>query len=70
MTDHEELIAFVLECAANVPNLRRARIYRSLAEICGDPAEVHQLRHLADQLTSTEKLCRQFEFNFIQRTSK
>lgn len=68
MNDREFLINFVLEKALAAPNAQRVRLYRALAVVCGDQQEGANLTALADSLEQTEKLCREFNFSFVQKT--
>lgn len=59
----------VLKVAENLAVRRRIQIYRGVADLCGDPEEQRELRKLASDLEASERLCREFRFRFIQKTS-
>jgi hypothetical protein len=67
MNDHLTLLNFVLEKALEAPNEKRIRIYRGLAAICGDEQEEANLKALAATLEKAERLCREFNFSFVQK---
>jgi hypothetical protein len=69
MNDHAALMQFVLEKALEAPNAQRIRIYRGLAEVCGDEREQADLKAMANALERTERLCREFNFSFRQKSS-
>lgn len=68
-TPHMELIAFVLDRAQDESTAKRARLYRALAPIVGEPAERNALDRLAYDLETADALCREFIFSFSQKTS-
>jgi hypothetical protein len=44
--------------------MKRASLYRGLAEICGDAAEGVGFLQLAEGIERTERQCREIEFQF------
>jgi hypothetical protein len=66
-TDHFELMSFVLEASESLPLVRRVKVIRGLANLCGDPQEQASLLALAEQLKRSDELCREFNFSFIQK---
>ena len=64
---HAALVSFVLEKAASEPVPRRVELYRGLAIVCGDADDQKQLADLANQLENADKLCREFNFSFVQK---
>ncbi|HUS37346.1 MAG TPA: hypothetical protein VM680_18510 [Verrucomicrobiae bacterium] len=60
--DHNALIEFVLEKAADAPVRQRVPVYRALANIMGDTQEATNLRCLADSFESADHLAREFTF--------
>jgi hypothetical protein len=66
--NHLEVLKFCLEHAQNAPVWRRVRIYRGLAEICGNEPEAAALTKMADDLEQADKRCREFVFKFEEKT--
>lgn len=67
MNARTELFEFVLDQAAAQPPMKRARLYRALAEYCGDPAETRKLRAMAKNIEQAEQCYREFIFTFKLR---
>lgn len=70
MSNHEFIIDFVLSRAATEPVPKRIRLYRSLAEFCGDEKEIKSLNEMADNLAAAEARCREFAFHFSQKSGE
>jgi len=69
-SEHSQtVIDFCLEHAFEAPLQRRVKLYRGLAEFCADEQESANLKSLADSLEATDKLCREFAFQFSQKPS-
>lgn len=61
-SNHVELVRFVFEAADSIPKARRVRVYRGLAEVCGDVTVRTQLLELASALENAELACNEFPF--------
>lgn len=67
MNEHEQLIAYVLQHSANEPVRKRITLLRALASIAGDSKNEKTIRELALNLDRADRLCRDFEFSFVQK---
>ena len=65
-TDFQFLLRYVLEQAVMEAPARRAQLYRGLAHACADEHEQQKLLAMSDAVLNADKLCREFEFNFVQ----
>lgn len=57
------IIDFCLAHAPDAPLLQRIKLYRSLAEFCGDFSDAAKFRSIADHLETADKLCLEFGFS-------
>lgn len=67
--NHAELVSFVIQHAGCLPAERRARVYRGLAEVCGEMEARTALHNLADAVEQTAVVCREFEFEPVSSPS-
>jgi hypothetical protein len=65
--DHMEVVAFVLEQIDRASGSRKARIYRGLADLCGDDAEAKELRKMASDIEAVDHRCQEFAFKFNRK---
>lgn len=63
-SNHNELLAFVLEASSTLPVGRRVRVLRGLAEVVGSSREQNQLNSLANDLETADRHLLEFSFNF------
>ncbi len=61
---YQEVVRFAKEKADEQPVLKRIRLYRGLAVLCGDPETKTELNKLANELDAAERHCREFKFKF------
>lgn len=67
MSNHQELMAFVWEKAELESIPKRIKIYKGMAELCGNEAEERHLTELVRILEESDRLCREFEFSFVKK---
>jgi hypothetical protein len=67
LADQRFMIGWALRLAESEPVADRIKIYRALAEWCGDPAETQELHARANDLEKAHYRCREFALDFSQR---
>lgn len=60
------VISFCLERAPEAPVQKRVKLYRGLAEFCGNPEIAAEFRSEAAQLEAADKRCLEFAFKLTQ----
>lgn len=68
-TNHQALVEFVMEKAADAPARTRVKVYRGLANVIGDQQEAANLKALSDSLEHVDYLTREFRFR-IENSSQ
>lgn len=62
----DTIISFVMEQVPSVPNSKKIQILRALSCVC--KSRKKELSDLADDFSVAESRCRQFAFDFQQKT--
>lgn len=61
---HFDFIVWALRHAAAEPTPQRIRLYRSIAEVCGEPAGREELLRRAADLERADQQCQEFTLTF------
>jgi hypothetical protein len=63
----KEVMRRWLDQAPALPVSRRIKLYRGLAEFCGDPKDRQSFLQIASELEGAERHCREFVFLLSER---